>query len=318
MESETDFKIIEHKTAPVDWGSKQAESSYPIVFQSSEWASALQHDIRKPFFLEVSNSSDTLCGLVLGWERSVDLAGQKRRVVYIRGGPASIGAYNESVFSLILSYILKKEANLYIIIVPPNTNPTVFGRMGFTPSDAFSTAIINLTSPESAIKAGFRRGARWAIRKAARNNIIIAETKAHTDIKSFYELYLESINRGSEVINEPIEEFKSLEKLLQSSISTLLVAKINGEVAAGNLFLTYLGRVTDMYNAVSTRYMRTQVNTLLQWESMRWAKERSFKSYDLGGISTSAKEGSKYYRITRFKLGFGGDLVTFPTHILEK
>lgn len=52
---------------------------------------------------------------------------------------------------------------------------------------------------------------------------------------------------------------------------------------------------------------------LLQWEVMRWARERGVTHYDMVGIPKreDRNEEDPYYGVYKFKKGFGGDVVEF-------
>lgn len=47
----------------------------------------------------------------------------------------------------------------------------------------------------------------------------------------------------------------------------------------------------------------------LQWQTMRYLKERNVKKYNFVGCRLEVEPGSKYENIQRFKKGFGGELV---------
>ena len=57
-------------------------------------------------------------------------------------------------------------------------------------------------------------------------------------------------------------------------------------------------------------------NKLIIWESIKYAKEKGIKEYDLGGYYTGKELDQQKENINIFKSGFGGQLVTH--YIYEK
>jgi lipid II:glycine glycyltransferase (peptidoglycan interpeptide bridge formation enzyme) len=49
-------------------------------------------------------------------------------------------------------------------------------------------------------------------------------------------------------------------------------------------------------------------NHLLQWEAMRWARERGCAVYDMWGAPDKLSETDPMWGVYRFKQGFGGNL----------
>jgi lipid II:glycine glycyltransferase (peptidoglycan interpeptide bridge formation enzyme) len=51
---------------------------------------------------------------------------------------------------------------------------------------------------------------------------------------------------------------------------------------------------------------------LLHWELIKEAKEKGLKFYDWWGIAASDDPKDPWAGITRFKKGFGGEMVSYP------
>lgn len=81
-----------------------------------------------------------------------------------------------------------------------------------------------------------------------------------------------------------------------------------------------------MYGASSTRHRAHGAGFALQYEAMKWARDRGADVYDLWGIPLQDPEsatdkhadriagtkGEDWRGLYRFKTGFGGDIVTYP------
>jgi len=106
----------------------------------------------------------------------------------------------------------------------------------------------------------------------------------------------------------------------------LFFALADGHVASVLIAAAFGDEAIYMYGASSTEHRAHGAAFLLQFEAMRWARERGCTTYDLWGIpeqdpeslrsednvSIAGSKGGDWRGLYRFKTGFGGDIVTFP------
>ncbi|HMN27067.1 MAG TPA: peptidoglycan bridge formation glycyltransferase FemA/FemB family protein, partial [Caldilineaceae bacterium] len=82
---------------------------------------------------------------------------------------------------------------------------------------------------------------------------------------------------------------------------------------AGLFLLRFGARAWYFNGASSERHRRDMPNYLLQWEAMRWARDRGCTRYDWWGAPTQlADENDPLQRVWQFKQGFGAQ---FAPHI---
>ncbi len=101
----------------------------------------------------------------------------------------------------------------------------------------------------------------------------------------------------------------------------------HGEEPIAGLIVFAFGReAIYMYGASSTKHRAHGAGFYLQFEAMRWAREHGCRWYDLWGIpaadpfstveDSSARvaptRGDDWRGLYRFKVGFGGDIVSYP------
>lgn len=110
--------------------------------------------------------------------------------------------------------------------------------------------------------------------------------------------------------------------------AALLFAVIDGEIAAGMIAASFGGIGTDMFAGSSTRHREQGSTSYLKYHLMRWARDRGCLHYDLWGIPMidshlasgpdqvwGRSGGSAGTGLYRFKVEFGGEIVSYPPSI---
>ena len=172
------------------------------------------------------------------------------------------------------------------------------------------TVCVSLKETEDEMLARMKRKTRYNIRLAEKKGVTV-RSGGIPDLEEWYSIYQETASRDGITIHS-YEYYRRVfqEGLKQKNPSVrLLLAQIDNETVAGNILLLHGKRATYLYGAsrsVKRNYMPTY---LLQWESMRAARQHGCESYDLFGIPPVADEGEPMYGLFRFKTGFGGEIV---------
>lgn len=108
--------------------------------------------------------------------------------------------------------------------------------------------------------------------------------------------------------------------------AVLLFALIEDEPVAGVIAARFGDEAIYMYGASSTRHRAHGAGFFLQFEAMRWARERGCLRYDLWGIpeedptSTAGEDGGRvagtraddWRGLYEFKVRFGGEILSYP------
>lgn len=164
--------------------------------------------------------------------------------------------------------------------------------------DADGTLVVNLDRNIDDIWKKLDASTRRQVRQAEKSAAVCNETERLADFNEWWKIYKKtSESKGflSEPYNLVSEVFKHHE------LSRLFVSKIDGQVVSGTFLLIdntpmwWLGG-TDLH------FSEYRPNNLIQWEIIKWAKEKGFPYYDMGGAVMKRKHGP-----TLFKKGFGGD-----------
>ena len=92
----------------------------------------------------------------------------------------------------------------------------------------------------------------------------------------------------------------------------LLLAKHEGKVIAGGIFI-YLDEWGIYYYGASDHdYRNLMAPYLVQWSAIQEAKKRGCKYYDFLGISPENSVNHAWAGVTQFKKKFGGKVANYP------
>ncbi len=105
--------------------------------------------------------------------------------------------------------------------------------------------------------------------------------------------------------------------LLQMAAVLILTADFDGAPVAALMVFAFGERAWYFYGASSDRHREHMPTYLLQWEAMRWARQRGCLEYDLWGVPDAdeaelendfLQRSDGLWGVYRFKRGFGGSL----------
>lgn len=177
------------------------------------------------------------------------------------------------------------------------------------------TLVVDLRGTEEEILAKMHQKTRYNIRLAARKDICI---QTWEDLDSFGAMMLETAKRDGFGAHAAAYYKKAYELFQPLGKAELLVAEFEKEPIAALMVFSQGWRAWYLYGASSNKERNRMPTYLLQWEAMRWARQRGCTEYDLWGIPDykfetleedfPAKE-SGLWGVYRFKRGFGGRIV---------
>jgi hypothetical protein len=160
-----------------------------------------------------------------------------------------------------------------------------------------STVIVDLRGSEADVQARFKKRARKSIRRAACEGVTIDRVPATDDnCRIMYEL-LDATSGGRFTIPDLNASTAIFQRFEASGNGQLFFARHRGDIVVG-AFVTSFGKNALYLGAGSVRKRpgdptvcglgRSRAAYALQWEIMRWARERGCERYDLDGTPASA------------------------------
>ncbi len=166
---------------------------------------------------------------------------------------------------------------------------------------------------------------RYNVRMAKRRGVTcrIAD-KTDDAVDVFYGLLQDTASRNAFVVHEA-DYYREFLRLFGDD-ALLIFAEIDDRIVAGAIAVVFGDEAIYMYGASSTKDRAHGAGFLVQYEAMRWARERGAVRYDMWGIpeydpeSSVAESGDRlasshggdWRGIYEFKTRFGGEIVRYP------
>jgi lipid II:glycine glycyltransferase (peptidoglycan interpeptide bridge formation enzyme) len=178
---------------------------------------------------------------------------------------------------------------------------------------------------DEAILKQMHQKTRYNVRLAQRRGVTMRHCDAwEQSIDTFYELLQDTAGRNEFGIHSRPYYADFLD--IFGDNTRLIFAEADGHVGAALIACAFGPEAIYMYGASSTEHRAHGAAFYMQFEAMRWARDRGCATYDLWGIpeqdpdstaheSSSAIAGTRgddWRGLYRFKTGFGGEIITYP------
>ena len=244
-----------------------------------------------------------------------------RTQLYISRGPA-VDNPSPETFDLV-DFAIRRTAvatNALVAKVEPYVPagdrkwPDLLRRHGFNPlyppSQPRSVWALDLDPDQDDLLGAMKPKWRYNIRLASKKGVVVS-SGTEKDIDDFYRLYSETAQRDAFYIHDKEIYAFIFQTFWRLGQFELLMARYKG-VPVGAVTLVHLGRtVWYVYGASSNEHREVMAPHLLQWEAIKWSKERGAQVYDFRGVPDIPARGQEMAGVYRFKQGFGGRHVTF-------
>lgn len=158
---------------------------------------------------------------------------------------------------------------------------------------------LDLTPGEDALFSRFRSNVQRNIRKAEKSGISVVSDPTPGGVREFYRLNCLT-RREHGLPPQPMRFFENLQaQILGKGYGTLMLARYEGRVIAGALFLRFAGKAVYKYGASDRRYQELRPNNLIFRESIRKLSRKGVRTLSFGRTDLH-HEG-----LRQFKLSWG-------------
>jgi peptidoglycan pentaglycine glycine transferase (the first glycine) len=225
--------------------------------------------------------------------------------------------------------IARRRRALTVILEPDELLPSELIRQirletGPSPIQPSRTVKIELADDDTLLKQMHQK-TRYNVRLAQRRGVT-ARVASPTDssVARFYELLQDTATRNDFGIHS-LDYYREFLRLFEDD-AALIFADIEGRPVAAIAIAAFGPEAIYMYGASSTKDRAHGAGFLIQFEAMRWARERGCLRYDLWGIPAQDPQstkvdngdriagttGSDWRGLYEFKTRFGGSVVGYP------
>jgi serine/alanine adding enzyme len=190
-----------------------------------------------------------------------------------------------------------------------------------------STVQLGLAPAPEQLLAGMSKGHRADIKRAAKAGVTIRPGLADADLDAFYAIMEQTGQRAGFGIHTRAYYHAAWQ--LFGSDGQIFLAERDGQTLATCLVFAWAGSTLYLYGGSTEEGLKSGANHALQWQVIRWARERGCALYDFWGVpdqfgqaATASDEAERarlgeaakhdpLYGVFRFKKGFGGQVVRF-------
>lgn len=172
--------------------------------------------------------------------------------------------------------------------------------------------LINLKLDEIEWLKNMKQKHRYNINLARKKNLRFEASKSEEGLNKFFDLYEKSVlkqgysARSKNYIRKVWDGFKN-------NNSEVFIANVfHGDIAISSWFLVgYEKTLYFLYGGNDNEYRNLMGNYFLVSELFKYGKENGFETLDLFGIENPNQSENHLDGFTRFKLGFGGDVIKY-------
>lgn len=165
------------------------------------------------------------------------------------------------------------------------------------------TQVVDLRLDENALLGAMHSKTRYNIGLAQRKGVSVLWHGPEA-LKDFWRLVQET-NQRDRITSFSSTYYAAMMQAFGNN-ARLAAASYDGTILAMNLLIMMGDTVTYAHGGSTSHQRALMAPQLLQWETIRWAKQNGYHYYDFRGIAPTDAPSHPWAGITRFKKGFGG------------
>ncbi len=307
------IKQIENKDSWENFIADQAEANFLHSWYWAEFHKNLDHYVDRTGFY----NGEKLVGVML----SIVEDAKRGRYLTIPGGPI-INWRNTAVIKTFVEKvkeIAKKQQCVFVRVRPQliadEFSKSLFKNSGFVDAPihlhAELTSQLDITKTEEELLVGMRKTTRYELKKAGLLNIEIKTSKNPDEIKKFYDLQLETAHRQKFVPFSYEFLYEQFKIFAQNELALLFSAFHKKTLLAQAMVVFYRQEAVYHYGASTQEGRKYPGSYLIQWEAIKEAKKRGMKRYNFWGVAPEENKNHRFYGVSIFKRGFGGEDVDY-------
>ncbi len=184
-----------------------------------------------------------------------------------------------------------------------------------------ATVLVDLRRPPEEILAGMRTNTRRNIRRAQGAGVSV-RAGDERDLGTLFRL-IEATGRRQSFSPYPARYYEKIwHSFASAGHAQLLLAEHESRALAAALLVAFGETVVYKMGGWGGEGASMRPNELMHWAAIKWAREHGHRYYDLEGIDAGVARAllagedppdTPERRLSHFKLGFAGEITTFPS-----
>jgi len=180
-----------------------------------------------------------------------------------------------------------------------------------SPKSTFAewNVLLDITPYEDDLIRNFSQKTRYNARLSAKKGVEVKIENNEKGIKIFNKLQNETAKRQHFLTHPDSYYEKVFETLNSHNMANILIAYYKKEPLVAWMLFNKDGTLYYAYGGSTTAHRKLMASNLIAWEAIKLGKRLDCKMFDMWG-ATGDKDNA-YWGFTRFKLGYGGELVKY-------
>lgn len=188
---------------------------------------------------------------------------------------------------------------------------SVFQECGFSIANniwTHRTFLLDLNQSLDQLRKNLSQKWRNNLKRSERGNQPIQSNYSVESLVRFSELYKEFRGRKQFDVDLDPEFYIELQRTLpESERMRVALCEQDGVLISGHVSSLLGDTAVNLFRANKKAALSSRVSYKIQWDGLRYAQEKGFRWYDLGGINPENNPG-----VYSFKKGMGGEDVMAP------
>lgn len=311
--AQINVKPIDDQQAWEDFLLTHPEANFLHSWYWGEFHERMGHTIIRRGFYQ----NGKLVGVLLG---IVEPARRGRHLV-IPAGPI-LDWHNRALIQTWVETIrqIAREHHCLFVRVRPQVTDTpehraLFRSLGFRRAPmhlhAELTSQLDLSRSDEELRKNMRKGTRYELKQAEKLGIQVEVADTDKYLNEFCDLQLETARRQKFVpfsrkfLTEQFKVFASAGKVL------MYRASHEGKLVAMAFIIFYNDEAAYHYGASTPLARNVPGAYAIQWQAIQEARRRGCKRYNFWGVTGHGQTKHRFYGVSVFKRGFGGEDVAY-------
>ncbi len=211
-----------------------------------------------------------------------------------------------------------KKDNAWFIRVRPELvaserHRKLFRKLGFIASPmhlhAENTWVLDISPSEEKILLGMRKQTRYSIKRSLNAGLTLEKTDGIKFVHLLSKLQKETSKRHGFVPFSKKLFYAQMQAFGKDGQALQFVVKKGRNILSTAIIVFYGDTAYYHFSASSTKFLKIPSSYFLQWATIKEAKQRKIAYYNFWGIAPTNNPKHRFYGVTVFKTGFGGERI---------